>query len=213
MVPKELEDIFEEYSEDDYNLCITRVDYSTEKFVVDFLLEVEDINDKGPITQNWTVTATEHRKNKLSFDYEPSIKLQDEHPLLWEYNDIQCQLYFNGQCKDIPKLFYELYAIHKETFDNFKCFDISFGEGISNFKPFHYSNGLLTRGSKKLMLKYGECLNQNGLEYTILGERRASSWNGENYVPEDGNLKIMFLGKGFIIAKAFVFERQEKNSR
>jgi hypothetical protein len=209
VVPKELKDIFEEYSEDDYNLCITRVDYSTEKFIVDFLLAVENINDKGPITQNWTITATGHRKNKLSFDYEPSIEIKDEHPLLWEYNDIQCQLYFNGQCKDIPKLFYELYTIHKQNFANLKCFNVSFGEGTTDFRPFQYSNGLLTEGSKKLMLKYGECLKQNGLNYTILSERPASFWNGENHVPEDGDLRVMFFGKGFIIAKQFAFVRQD----
>jgi hypothetical protein len=213
VLPKELEKIFEEFSEDDYILYITRVDYSTESFNVAFLLETEDIDDKGPIKQKWTITATGLRKNKLSFDFEPFIAIKDEHPLLWEYNDIQCQLYFNGHCKDIPKLFYELYAIHKETFDDFKCFNISFGEGITYFKPFEYSNGLLTEGSKKLMLKYGECLEQNGLEYTILSERPASFWNGENHVPEDGDLKVMFFGKGFIIAKHFSFVQQEKNSR
>jgi hypothetical protein len=213
VLPKELEEIFEEYSEDDYNLCITRVDYSTENFTVDFLLAVDNVDDKGAINQSWTITASGHRKNKLSFDYEPSIEIKSEHPLLWEYNDTQCQLYFNGQCKDVPKLFYDLYTVHKANFDRFKCFNISFGEGTPYFKPFHYSNGLLTEGSKNLMLEYAECLKHNGLDFSILGERPASYWDGEKYVPETGDLKVLFFGKGFIIAKDFAFVRQEKNSR
>lgn len=212
MLPKEIEEIFKEYSEDDYNLYITCVDYSTEKFTVSFSLDVDNINDKGVINQKWTITAFGHRKNRLSFDFEPTIEVKAEHPLLWEYNDRQCQLYFNGQCKDVPKLFYDLYTIHKANFKHLKCFDISFGEGIAYFKPFHFSNGLLSEGSKTLMLKYGECLKQNGMDYTILAERPATYWDGENHVPEKGDLKILFFGKGFIIAKDFAFVLHE-NSR
>lgn len=52
------------------------------------------------------------------------------------------------------------------------------GEGIEYFKRFHYSNGLLTEGSKTLMLKYGECLKRNEREYTNLMERPTSYWDG-----------------------------------
>lgn len=57
MIPKELDDIFEEYTEDDFNLYITKIDYSTDNFIFDFRLEVQDINDKGEINQTWSVIA------------------------------------------------------------------------------------------------------------------------------------------------------------
>lgn len=213
MLPKELDDIFQEYSKDDFNLCITKVDYSTNDFIIDFLLDIQDINDKGQIIQEWTITAVGHRKNNLSFDFEPSIEIKDDHPLLWEFYDTQCELYYNGQCKNLPKLFYDLYKIHKEVFGDYKCFNIPFGESTTYFKPFQFDSGLLTEGSKKLMVKYANCLKQNGLDFTIIGERPAKYWNGIEFIIESENLKVLFFGKGYIIAKDFSFMRQEKSSR
>ena len=213
MLPKELTDIFKEYSEDDFNLCITKVDYSTDNFIIEFLLDIQNINDKGSIIQEWTITAAGHRKNNLSFDFEALIEIKDDHPLLWEFYDTQCQLYYSGQCNDIPKLFYDLYKTNKQVFENYKCFDISFGEDTNYFKPFQFDNGLLTEGSKKLMLKYADCLKQNGLDFTIIGERPATYWNGTEFIIESGDLKILFFGKGYIIAKDFTLVRHDKNSR
>jgi hypothetical protein len=63
------------------------------------------------------------------------------------------------------------------------------------------------------MLKYADSLKQNGLDYTIIGERPAKYWNGTEFILESGRLKILFFGKGYIIAKDFSFELLEKNSR
>ena len=213
MLPKELDDILQEYSEDDFNLCITKLDYSTGDFIIEFLLDVQDINEKGKIIQEWTITALGHRKNNLSFDFEDFIEIYDDHPLLWEFYDTQCQLYYSGQCKDAPKLFYDLYKVHKETFRDYKSFNISFGEETKYFKPFQFSNGLLTEGSKKLMLKYADSLIQNGLDFTIIGERPAKYWNGTEFIIESDRLKVLLFGKGYIIAKDFSFVLHEQNSR
>ena len=213
MLPKELDNIFQEYSEDDFNLCITKVDYSTDNFIIDFLLDIQDINDKGAIIQEWTITATGHRKNNLSFDFEPLIEIKGDHPLLWEFCDTQCELYYSGQCKDFPKLFYDLYKTHKLIFGSYKCFDISFGEETNYYKPFQSTSGLLAKGSKQLMLQYSGCLKQNGLDFTLIGERPAKYWNGTDFIIESHNLKVLFFGKGYIIAKDFSFVRHEKNSR
>jgi len=213
VLPKELDDIFEEYTEDDYNLYVTKADCSGDNFLIDFVLDVQDINEKGTITQKWTVQASEHRKNHVSFDFAPFVEIKDEHPLLWEFTDIQCQLYFTGQCTDPAKLFYDLYLTHKRIFGRYQCFDISFTEETSYFKPFQYSNGLLTQGSKKLMELYAECLKQNGLDFSIIGERPAKFWDGEQYILESQDLKVLFLGDTYIIGKNFSFVRQDENSR
>jgi hypothetical protein len=212
LLPKELNDIFQRYSEDDYNLCITKIDYSTENFVVDFLLDVQDINDKDQKKQEWTITAKGHKKNDLSFDFEDLLEIKGEHPLLWEFYDTQCELYYSGECNDVPKLFYDLYNTHKQTFGEFKCFNISFGEAWTNFSPFQFANGLLTEGSKMLMLKYADCLKQNGLNFSIIGERPAKYWNGSQFITERDPLKVLFFGKGYIIAKDFSFVRNKKNN-
>jgi len=213
MLPKELEDIFEEYAEDDYNLYVTKADNSGDDFIIEFVLNVQNINDKGAITQRWKILTSSQIKNHVSFDSADFLKIKDDHPLLWEFTDTQCQLYFTGQCKDPAKLFYDLYTAHKRTFGNYQCFNISFGEEAIYFKPFQYSNGLLTEGSKKLLTLYAECLKQNSLDFTIIGERIANYWNGEQYTSDSQSLKVLFLGDTFIIAKDFSFVLRDQNSR
>ena len=213
MLPKELDEIFEEYTEDDFNLYITKIDYSTDNFIFDFRLEVQDINDKGEINQTWSVVASGHRKNKMSFDFEPFIKIETAHPLLWEFHDTQCELYYSGQCKDVPKLFYDLYNIHIAIFGNSKDLNIYLGDKNRDVLKFDYTNGLLAEGSKTLLLQYASCLKQNGLDYSLIGERPAKYWNGQEFIIESNNLKVLFFGKSYVIAKDFAFVQQDKNSR
>ena len=44
------------------------------------------------------------------------------------------------------------------------------------------------------MEKYSECLKQNGLDYTIIGERPAKYWDRDQFILENQDLKILFLG-------------------
>jgi len=63
------------------------------------------------------------------------------------------------------------------------------------------------------MEKYSECLKQNGLDYTIIGERPAKYWDRNQFILENQDLKILFLGDTWIIAENFSFNRQNENSR
>ena len=141
------------------------------------------------------------------------MEIKEDHPLLWEFTDTQCQLYFTGQCNDPAKLFFDLYATHKRLFGKHQCFNIPFGEEKPYFKPLQYSNGLLTQGSKKLMEKYADCLKKNGLNFSIIGERPATYWDGEQFIEEDTDLKVLFLRDTYVIAKDFYFAHQVENSR
>ena len=208
MLPKKINDIFKEYAEDEYNLHVIRTDYSATIFSIDLALDIQDINDKGAISQEWKIEITGHVKNQISFDSFSLIEIKKTHPLLWEFTDTQCQLYFSGLCKDPTKLFFDLYLTHKRLFGAHQCFNVSFGEDTSYFKLFQYSNGLLTQGSKKLMEIYADCLKRNGLDFTIIGERSPSYWNGEQFIAEDQDLRILFLGETYIIAKDFSFVQQ-----
>jgi hypothetical protein len=174
---------------------------------------VQDINERGGISQKWTIEAAGHRKNHVSFDFADFMEIKDDHPLLWEFTDTQCQLYFTRQCKDPAKLFFDLYATHKRLFGNINgsTFLSAKRHPISN--RFNIANGLLTQGSKKLMEKYAECLKQNGLDFSIISERPAKYWDGEQFNEEDTNLKVLFFGNTYVIAKDFSFVQQDENSR
>jgi hypothetical protein len=213
VLPKELDKIFNEFDEDDFELYITKADFSGDNFIIDFVLDVQDINDRGEISQNWSIEAIGHRKNQISFDFAENIEIKDDHPLLWDFTDLQCQLYFSGRCKEPTKLFYDLYSAHKSLFGQHKCFNISFGEETAYFKPFQYTNGLLTKGSKNLMQKYAECLKKNGLDFNIIGESPAKYWDGKQFIEEAKNLKLLVFGDTYIIAKDFSFTQQTGNSK
>lgn len=213
VLPKDLDNIFEEYTEDDYKLFVTRADYAADKFNLDFVLEVQDINDEGAVIQKWTIEAIGHRKNQVSFGYCEFLKILEDDPLLWEFTDVQSELYFNGQVEDAVRLFFDLYVMHKKLFEGYQSFDIHFGENTPYFKQFQYSNGLLTKGSKRLMEHYANCLEQNGLSYSIVGDWRPTYWDGEKHISEPQDLKVLLLGDTYIIAESFSFVRQDENSR
>lgn len=201
MLPKGLTSIIGKYDEEDRSLYISRADYSSDIFTLDFIVEVQGINDEDSLFQVWTVEAMDHKKSRISFDPASSVNIQTDHPLLWEFTDSQCELYFSGECKAPEKLFYSLYRAHKNLFGKYECFDIAFSEEFNHEKPFQYSNELLVKGSKLLMESYGTCLRNNGLDFKIVGER----------LPEDENqnLKILFLGETYIIARDFSFKKYE----
>lgn len=212
MIPKKLKNIFTEFDKDDFTLYITRVDFDGDNFVFDFLIDVQNINEKGSFYQKWTVEATEHRKNHISLDQSDYLLIKDDHPLLWEFTDLQCQLYFTGNCKDHSRLFYDLYTTHKKLFGKHQCFEISF-EDSSFFKPFQYTNGLLTQGPKKLMEKYSNCLTQNGLDFNLIDEKPPKYWNGEQFMEQERSLKVLILGDTYVIAKDFSFKLLKVNGR
>ena len=209
MIPKEITEIPGDYSEDDYNLYVTSVDYSTCDLVFDIALEINGLTDEENIFKQWKVRTIGQRKNHISFDRTAFITIMYDHPLLWEFTDIQCQLYFSGQCNDPAKLFYHLYLTHKNLFKSYQSFNISFGDDTNISTRFQYTNGLLAEGPKKLLTKYADCLKQNGLDYSIIGERPATCWDGKQFVPESENLKIFLLGDTYIIAEDFLFTTKD----
>lgn len=212
MLPKDLTDIFEEYNEDYIDLYIVKTDRSEDDLIIDFIVEFRDIADSDSISRKWTIIASGHRKHRISFDAESLIEIKNDHPLLWEFTDTQCQLYFAGQCQNIERLFYDLYLIHNDTFGKYQCcFDVSLFKTSNHFKPFQYSNGLLAQGSKKLMEKYGACLKKNGLDFTFLGERPAGHWRYQQFIPEK-ELKVLLMGDTYLIAEDFTFVKQPEGN-
>ena len=204
MLPKDLEDILDRFTEDDIYIYIKKIEHATTDFIIDITVEVRQYPES--IFQQWMITATNHRKNRISFESAPSISITADHTLLWQFTDIQCQLYFAGQCKDVPKLFYDLYHVHLDVFGTYDCFDIDAAEKTYK-KPFQYTSGYLTQGPKTLMEMYGECLRQNGMDYSTIGDGPPAYWDGRQHVPELKDFKILFIGDTYVIASDFGFEK------
>jgi hypothetical protein len=61
------------------------------------------------------------------------------------------------------------------------------------------------------MEQYAECLKKNGLTFSIIGERPAQYWENGQFFEENTNLKVLFIGNTYIIAKDFNFVLQDYN--
>lgn len=207
MLPYELEKLANS-DENDIGLNITNVEYSTLNPIISFSLKINGYDETPSTLEHWTVEAIACRKKFICFDYTSNIKIETEHPLLWEFTGIQCSLYYTGWCNDAPKLFFDLYMAHKQIFGNTQCFNVHFNIEKTYPRLSAYSNGLLTSGPKRLMEVYAQCLRNNGLDYTLIGERPAKYWDGEQYIVEEEGLKVLFIGDTFVIAKDFVFKQQ-----
>ena len=176
---------------------------NTIEWILDFILTLND-NEKDQINQLWRIEVLHPKKNYISYEYTDFIEIKNDHPLLWEFTDIQCELYFTGHCEDKAKLFYDLYMTHKQVFGNYQCFNIWLGSGKDHSNSLPYSSGLLTQGSQILMERYAACLKQNGLDYTIIGKRQPVYWDGAQFLPEK-KVNILLFEQAFIIAEGFSF--------
>jgi len=209
MLPKDLQDIFDEH-EGDFDLYIVKADHSGDKFIIDFVVNPLTIENERLAYQKWTIIASNLRKDRISFAPASFIEIKNDHPLLWEFTDTWCQLYFTGQCQNFEKLFYDLCRTNYEIFGELQSFNISLFKASNYFKPFQYSNGLLTQGSKKLMEKYAACLMENELDFTFLGETPPGYRYSHEFNLE--NLKILFMGDTYLIAEDFSFVKQPEEN-
>lgn len=204
MLPREIEEIFEKYSVENYAFNLKGADYSDNTITLSFEITFTD-NDES--TQEWIVNGIEHRKNKIIFGTTDFIEIFEESPLLWEFTDIQSELYYSGKINEPEKLLYELFMIHKKLFNEYKQFELFPGEYEHNFKPFQYDSGLLAKGPRKLLQQYADYLQSSDINYSIIGERLPTYWNGVEHIDET-SLKLLLFGDSYIVAKDFLFHKK-----
>ena len=200
LIPEELSQIFEEfYEEDELNVHINKAEYSENIFTVSFTLKSIATTDINTNNKKWMIRTIGHRRNRVSFDSGTKIRIEDDHPLLWEYTDIQCELYFNGQGSDSAKLHFELYKLHVGLFENYIPLEAYFNSWYS-YDLLEAKNGLLARGPKKLLSQYAECLKNHNVDFSMIDNK---------FIPEKSNLLVLFIDATdtYIIAEDFEFLR------
>jgi len=212
VLPKELENIFEEYTEDDYSFFLSKANAERE-FGFDFQLQVQGINEKDEISQTWTVETVGYRKSQLFFGWADYLKISTDSPLLWEFTDTHSELYFSGKVKNPEKLFVDLYKTHKSLFRKYQSLYLPFSEEALCSGDVPYSNGQIAKGPRKLLEHYATCLKQNGLNYSIVGEWRPTVGDGFENVSNSEDLQVLFLGDTYVIAEKFIFRKHNQNSR
>lgn len=205
MLPEKLQSILKGHDPEDIEISILQVDM--EKTDPIFRIQVSgfDYNDQDDYVLEWTVKTIHYRSSKISFDAASSIEISNDDPLLWYYSDQQCSIYFNGYCSDTDKLFLDLYRVHRSLFKGLMNFEETLNQPYNFGNLIQSKNGLFGFGPRTLLEKYATVLERHKIQYSIVGDRVAQYWNGEKYIDETGNAKVLFIDNSYIIADEFIF--------
>ncbi len=198
MLPTEIKDLLDNYEADDSILVITKADYSGDN--PNLSLTSYHLNDSS---LNWTLEVVGHRASELSFASiisDTAILLTDDHPFLWQFSDVQSELYFNGSSKDVAIVISELNQIDFELFGKYQ------NSSGQLYTLLNSSNGSLGKGSKKLLTKYAECLNRYGIKTSVIGGYTPSYSDGKSNFSGD-TLKILIIRGSYIVGQDFIFTK------
>lgn len=202
MLPEEIKYLLDNYDVDDISLIINKADYSGDN--PNLSLTLTSLQS-GKAPQKWTLEIVGHRASQLSFSSiisDTAILLTSDHPLLWQYADIQSELFFNGSSKDIFTLISELNYIDFELFSKYQ------NSSEQLYKLFKSSHGSLGKGSQKLLTKYADCLNKYGIKTSIIGGYIPTYSDGKNML-NGATLKIFIAEGSYIVGQDFIFTKVE----
>lgn len=199
MLPAELIALQEKYYEDDIIFLTTKAEHASEHFSLNLTIMLQ--NSEGSTTQDWNIAISGYQKCHFNFEPVYEISLTNDHPLLWQFTDQHCTLHYNGQVAEPYKLIHHLRQQHASLFKSHEPFQLLKKEE----QHFSFSNGLLAKGPRSLLRKYGEVLNEHGIEYTIsLDDERST-----HSLFDNEQLQALVLGESYIVGERFVFRRME----
>jgi hypothetical protein len=191
MVPEGLQKILDAIDYIEYDVDIVKLDISKDPLVTEFkIYDTEGSNEMTTVA----MMAFDHRDFYIDKEMKSSyIHLESDHPLLWQYKDVQCELYISGgRPKEIEKIIFDLLRIHDSLFREYVPFDLDVLRVLNN------GHGFLKKGSRKLLMKYVDSLTRYGVTTSVIG--------GIEPLPHMQDLKILFIGHSYFVATRFEFQ-------
>lgn len=206
MIPELLEAVIEKYDSDEIRIYIDRTDFTQIDGIVEFTLIVDEFEEQ--VKQEWKVRIKNPIVSVVSNEIQNRLQIFDHHPLLLEYKDQECSLYFSGKCSNPELLFVDLYQSHFDQCANY----IHFSKYINNPTDFmsvlKVGYGLLAEGPKSLMQLYATQLQKHNVSYNLIGSRQPKYWDGNEYQKISPEVRLLFLGKAYFIGDQFDFEER-----
>lgn len=176
----------------------------------DAILEFSVCLDIGDClsTTYYKLSITGYEKSNIKSSRFSSIALSSTHALLWEYNDLQTSLYFNGMPDTPYKLFWELNKVHESVLGSYLPFNAYLNREFTGQNLLNAKYGLFASGPKKLLSLYAVCLEQEGVNYSMINENKPWLYSAKEgrFVREFQYPKVLFLDGSFIIAMNFDIE-------
>ena len=173
-------------------LVISSLKYINDDLKVMFTLS---FGDNETPEQFWQLDIVDIEKERFVRNWATFPEIYSDHFLLYEFIDNYTELYFNGSTSNPEKVLIDLYNSHISNYNN----DLEFGLGINApngmLKLCTNDYGLFARGPKRILNKYAECLNANGIKTNFINEIES----------DKKDLKLLIFGYSYFIAKDFKF--------
>ena len=191
--------------EENGGIHITGTDWYADDLKLELAINT-GINDEHEL---WEVQISGVREELLKSDWVGELKIADEHPLLWKYNNIQTDLYFSRATGRPYELLNSILETHLKVTRGWYDLQESINSSsyISLIELCKSSNALFAKGPKRILEAYARVLDEHLMKPNLFGERNPKRWTGEQWIDETAPLSILLIGKSYVIAEAFEFER------
>lgn len=195
----------DQFDPEEILISIDRADFKAAVPYVDINIQTTSIDDV--VEQKWRIYLIGYLAGRLESGESYFMYFKNDHPLLWDYNDLQASLYFNGLPGDFYKLYWDLYNVHESLYGSYYDMDKYLNTEIKLHELMRSNYGLLANGPKRLLIEYAKCLEKESVKSSIINEREPTFWNGERIVSGLRNPSVLLFGGSYIITDEFRLEK------
>lgn len=150
------------------------------------------------VIQSWKITCKNFENYKLVNEFFEDLNIFKDHILLWEYSELQAELFYTGKTNKNYELIGELLSKHFEVtkgWIDYKYYLNKSLEWKSIDWLFSGDNGLVASGPAILINEYKSILEKFGLKTSILPRKR-----------QQAKYEVLIYENSFVIAEEFIFE-------
>lgn len=192
-----------EYALEEMKISIDRTDFQIEIPYIDITIRISLDELKE---EKWRIHLIGYLSGNISTSTSFYMDFKKDHPLLWDYNDMQASLYFTGLPNDFYKLYWDLHHIHTSLYGSYCAIDKYLNTEAKLDELLKAGYGLLANGPKKLLIQFAECLENNGIKSSIINDRVPVFWDGTQIVSALQNFSVLLIGESYIITNEFKME-------
>ncbi|NIG55541.1 hypothetical protein [Chitinophaga sp. Cy-1792] len=186
------------YDPEEIDIRILNFDTSTTTPFVDLVIKISTVEEEK--TGDLRIQFDQLHAACISLIPANDIFYSDDHPLLWDYNDLQASLYFTGVSADVYKLFWEVKQIEKRLYGHYQYIDRYLNSELEVVKLMKAGRGLFANGPKKLLQEMAKVLADNVLKFSLISEREPSLCDGTRLTAKRQYPSALLVGNSYFIA-------------
>jgi hypothetical protein len=191
--------------EDNGWIVLSAASWGTDDIVLSVELEPGD----GTPKQCWHVTCERPRSHRLQSHTANDFAVHEDHVLLLPYQQLQADLYFASPAASPAAVAGELWAAHRRYTDDWFPPETFLNPNVPLIALLATRSGLLAQGPVGILAEYEMVLTRNDIACSQLRERDPKRWDGSSWVTESEVLKVLTIGRSFVVAEAFTGTRAD----